>query len=263
MTLPADDHDVTKLYHEGSADEPPAALDRAILKAARESLAPARKPGKPWWLRFALPLQLALSAVLVTMLALTVDRNPPEAPAVTERTEPQQAPVPAPLKAAPAGADPAAPAGADPAAGESPVAAPATEAKAPLAVPSESRPSSPRADRKAEAAPAAIPVPGRSERASAEKAAVEGAAAPVGGRSLEATRPGPAAAGAVPGVPPSSGAPAANRDAAARSPSDWLAAIERLAGTGEKTAARAELEAFHKAYPDYPVPERLEKLLAS
>ena len=59
MTLPADDHDVTKLYHEGSADEPPAALDRAILKAARENNTPAREPRKPWWLRFALPLQLS------------------------------------------------------------------------------------------------------------------------------------------------------------------------------------------------------------
>jgi hypothetical protein len=66
----------------------------------------------------------------------------------------------------------------------------------------------------------------------------------------------------VPGVAPSTLAPAANRAATARSPTDWLAAIERLAGSGEKTAARAELEAFRKAYPDYPVPERLEKLLA-
>jgi hypothetical protein len=253
MTLPADDHDVTKLYHEGSADEPPAALDRAILKAARENITPAREARKPWWLRFALPLQLALSAVLVTMLALTVDRNPPEAPAVTERTEPQQAPASATLKAAPAGAGPTA--------GGLPAAAPAPEARAPLAAPSESRPPSPKADRKAEAAPAAMPVPARSDRASGEKAAVEDAAAPVGGRSLEAARTGPAA-GAVPGVSPSSGAPAANQAAAARSPSDWLAAIERLAGMGEKLAARAELEAFRKAYPDYPVPERLEKLLA-
>ena len=233
MTLPADGHDVTKLYHEGSTDEPPAALDRAILKAARENITPAREPRKPWWLRFALPLQLALSAVLVTMLALTVDRNPPEAPA-----------------------------DAGPAAGESPAASQAPEAKAPLAVPSESRRSSPKADRKAEVAPAAIPVPGRSERASAEKAAVDDAAAPVGGQSLEATRPGAAAAGAVSGVAPSSGAPATNQAAAAGSPSDWLAAIERLAGTGEKTAARVELDAFRKAYPDYPVPKRLEKLLA-
>ena len=43
MTLPANDHDVTKLYHEGSTDEPPAALDRAIVRAARESIAPARE----------------------------------------------------------------------------------------------------------------------------------------------------------------------------------------------------------------------------
>ena len=245
MTPPVHDHDVSKLYHEGSADEPPAVLDRAILKAARENIAPVREARKPWWRRFALPLQLAFSVVLVTMLALTVDRNPPEVPAVTERTEPQQAPVPAPHKAAPRGADLTA--------GESPAASPAPEGRARLPAPIESRPSSPKADRKAEAAPAAIPVPGPSQRASAEKAAAEDAAAPVGGQSLEAARTEPAAAGA---------APAANRAAVARSPSAWLAAIERLAGTGEKTAARAELEAFRKVYPDYPLPERLEKLLA-
>ncbi len=252
--MPGHDDDVAKLYHEGSADEPPAALDRAILKAARESLAPARKPGKPWWLRFALPLQLALSAVLVTMLALTVDRNPPEIPAVTERTEPQPAPASPPLKVAPAGADPAA--------GKSPAVSPASEARARLPAPMRSTAPSPKAERAAEAAPAAMPVPGRSERASAEKTAAEDAAAPAGGRSLEAVRPGPAAAGAAPGAAPSSGAPAANRDATARSASDWLAAIEGLAGDGKKSAARAELEAFRKAYPDYPLPERLEKLLA-
>jgi hypothetical protein len=251
---PGHDDDVAKLYHEGSADEPPAALDRAILKAARESLAPARKPGKPWWLRFALPLQLALSAVLVTMLALTVDRNPPEIPAVTERTEPQAGPASPPLKAAPAGADPAA--------DKSPAVSPASEARTRLPAPMPPTAPSPKAERAAEAAPAVMPMPARSDRASAAKAESAEAAAPVGGRSLEAATPGPAAAGAAPGAAPSSGAPVANRAAAARNPSDWLAAIERLAGTGEKTAARAELEAFRKAYPDYPLPERLEKLLA-
>jgi hypothetical protein len=254
MTPPVHDHDVTKLYREGSADEPPAALDRAIVRAARESIAPAREARKPWWRRFALPLQLALSVVLVTMLALTVDRNPPGVPAVTERTEPQQAPVSAPHKAAPGGVDPAA--------GESSAASPAPEARARLPASIESRPSSPKADRKAEAPPAVLPVPGRSDRDSAEKAAAENAAAPAGRRSLEAARPGPAAAGVAPGAAPSNGAPAASRDAAARSPSDWLAAIERLAGKEEKSAARAELEAFRKAYPDYLLPEKLEKLLA-
>jgi hypothetical protein len=252
MTPPDHDRDVARLYHEGSIDEPPAALDRAIISEARESVAPAREARKPWWPRFALPLQIAVSVVLVTMLALTVDRNPPEVPAVTERTAPQQAPVPAPHKAPPIGADRAA--------GDSPAVAPAPEARARLAAPSEPGPSSPKAERKAEAAPAAIPVPARSERASAAKAAAEDAAAPGGGRSLEAAKA--AAAGVVPGGAPSSAAPAANREATARSPADWLAAIERRAGAGEKTAARAELEAFRKAYPDYPVPERLEKLLA-
>ena len=41
-----------------------------------------------------------------------------------------------------------------------------------------------------------------------------------------------------------------------------LAAIERLAAAGERAVARAELEAFRKAYPDYPLPQGMEKLLA-
>ena len=241
------DDDVAKLYHEGAAEEPPAALDRAILKAARESVAPARKARKPWWLRFALPLQLALSAVLVTMLALTVDRNPPEMPAVKERTQPQQAPAAAPPAAAPA-------------AGELPAAPAASAAKARRQAPPESRASSPEAERKADAVPEAMPVPGQSDRAPAAKAEAGRLAAPSGARSQEAAAPG--AGDAVPGVSSSAVAPAENRAAATRSPSDWLAAIERLAAAGEKTAARAELAAFHKAFPDYPVPERLEKLLA-
>ena len=57
-------------------------------------------------------------------------------------------------------------------------------------------------------------------------------------------------------------APAANGIAAARRPPEWLAAIDRLAQTGEKAAARDELEAFRKAYPEYPVPDKLKKLLA-
>ena len=253
MTPPVNDQDVTRLYHEGSADEPPAALDRAILQASRDSIAPARKAKKPWWPRFALPLQLALSVVLVTMLALTVDRNPPEVPALKERTE-QQAPRPAPLKAAPGGAERAA--------GEAPAAAPVPKATARLPAPGESPPSSPKVDRKDAEVPAAMAVPGRGERASAEKAEAGEVAAPVGVRSREAARQVPAAAGAAPGVATSTSVPAAKPAAAASNPSDWLAAIERLAAAGEKAAARVELEAFRKAYPDYPLPEGLEKLLA-
>ena len=252
MTAGPDD-DVAKLYHEGAAEEPPAALDRTILKAARESVVPARKGRKPWWLRLALPLQLALSAVLVTMLALTVDRNPPEMPAVKERTQPQQAPA---VAEPAAGQSPAAAS----AAGELPAAPAASAAKARRQAPPESRASSPEAERKADAVPEAMPVPGRSDRAPAAKVEAGRLAAPSGARSQEAAAPG--AGDAVPGVSSSAVAPAANRAAATRSPSDWLAAIERLAAAGEKTAARAELEAFHKAFPDYPVPERLQKLLA-
>ena len=203
MTAGHDD-ELKKMYREGSAEEPPAALDRAILKAARESVTPAQKPQKPWWLRFALPLQLAFSVVLVAMLALTVDRNPPDAPALSDSAEPRQAP-----------------------------GSPANEAEARLSAPQASSAPVRRVERKMEAAPVAPAMPGKAQADSAEKAGAGDVAAPAGARSSEAT-----------------------------SPSDWLAAIERLAAAGDKAAAGVELAAFRKAYPDYTVPERLEKMLA-
>lgn len=84
-----------------------------------------------------------------------------------------------------------------------------------------------------EAAPVSPRVLGKVQGDSAEKALAGDIAAPAGARSSEAA-----------------------------SPSGWLAAIERLAAAGDKAAAGVELAAFRKAYPDYPVPERLEKMLA-
>lgn len=202
MTAGHDD-EVQKIYCEGSAEEPPVAIDRAILKAARESVAPATKPQIPWWLRFALPLQLAFSVVLVAMLALTVDRNPQDAPALTDSAEPRQG-----------------------------QGSPANEAEARLSAPQASNAQARRVERKMEAAPVAPRVPGKVQGDSAEKALAGDIAAPAGVQSSEAA-----------------------------SPSDWLAAIERLAAAGEKAAAGVELAAFRKAYPDYTVPERLEKML--
>ncbi|HRH14310.1 MAG TPA: hypothetical protein PK225_08140 [Azonexus sp.] len=239
----AENDDIHKLYQEGSANEPPAALDRAILIAARESVAPSRKP-RPWWLRFALPLQLAFSVVLVVMLALTLERNPPDIPSVTERAKPQPAPNTGSRKTSPVVAESAA---------DRSLAAPQpTAAKARPAAPPDSAVPSPGAARKAEATSAALPVPGRSEQDAAESAATVGVPSPE-----------TAKAGSAPRVLSlSAEAPAANGIAAARRPPEWLAAIDRLAQTGEKAAARDELEAFRKAYPEYPVPDKLKKLLA-
>jgi hypothetical protein len=182
-------------------------------------------------LRFALPLQLAFSVVLIVMLALNLERNPSDISSVTKGVESQPAPD--------AGSRKASPAVADSAAGRSSAAPPATEAKARPAAPPDSAVPSPGTARKAEATSAALPVPGRSEQDAAESAATVG----------------------VP-LPETAKAPAANGIAAARRPPEWLAAIDRLAQTGEKAAARDELEAFRKAYPEYPVPDKLKKLLA-
>lgn len=240
----AENNDIHKLYREGSANEPPAALDRAILIAARDSVAPSRKP-RPWWLRFALPLQLAFSVVLAVMLALTLERNPSDIASVTKGAESQPAPD--------AGSRKDSPAVAGSAAGASSAAPPATGAKVPPAAPRDSAVPPPGAARKAEASSAALPVPGRrSEQDAAESAATVGVPSPETAKARSASS----------GLSLSAEAPAANGIAAARRPPEWLAAIDRLAQTGEKAAARDELEAFRKAYPEYPVPDKLKKLLA-
>src|SRR5258705_332435 len=63
------DPKVSAAYRELAAEEPPRALDEAILAAARHPLAGERKAARPWTQRYAVPLGLA--AVLVLSVTVT------------------------------------------------------------------------------------------------------------------------------------------------------------------------------------------------
>lgn len=93
------DAELSRLYREAPAAEPPRALDAAILAAAREAVqsAPRRRP---WWRPWAVPMSVAATAVLTVTLTLMVQRE-------QERSASEAAPAPsAPPAAAPAAAVP-------------------------------------------------------------------------------------------------------------------------------------------------------------
>jgi hypothetical protein len=80
----ADERDpqVSRRYRELGADEPPPALDQAILAASRQALAQRRR-------RWYLPLAAAAVALLAVGVALQVERQQPDPEAVTAPTTPQ------------------------------------------------------------------------------------------------------------------------------------------------------------------------------
>ncbi len=98
----ADERDpqVSRRYRELGAEEPPPALDEAILAASRHAVAPRRR----WYL----PLAAAAVALLAVGVALQVDRQQPDPEAVTAPTMPQPSTDQVPA-AKPGASTPAAP----------------------------------------------------------------------------------------------------------------------------------------------------------
>ncbi|MBE0627249.1 MAG: hypothetical protein IH606_20815, partial [Burkholderiales bacterium] len=107
------DPELSRLYREASSDEPPAALDAAILAAARKRAARPRSRGlSPWW-RWMAPASAIATLALGVSLALLIERERPETmdEAGIRQTQPQRPPpARATEPAKPRGADRATPA---------------------------------------------------------------------------------------------------------------------------------------------------------
>jgi hypothetical protein len=71
---------VTAAYRELGAEEPPRALDEAILAASR-------RQAKPWTQRWAVPLSLAAVVVLSVTVTLRIQHEAPELPSTAPPTE--------------------------------------------------------------------------------------------------------------------------------------------------------------------------------
>lgn len=72
-----DDVDVSRRYRELEAQEPPRALDEAILAAATRSARSLHGSARPWTQRWAVPLSLAAVVVLSLTVTLRIQQEQP------------------------------------------------------------------------------------------------------------------------------------------------------------------------------------------
>ena len=247
--------------------EPSSELDRLVLARARDALhggpassplpaVPRNAPERHYRaLRWAVPFALVATVLLSFVLVMQLD--PARNQALTGAREAGEfgtdvgtdAPLTAATQSAPAApaasAAPSAPPAPAPASAES--TAPAAPTMTPVlvmpAAPTRSvAPAASPVARAATAAPAksaAATAAEGSDRVSAANTSGQEAAAGQAAASAEATM----AAAASPATP-----------------SAWLARIERLQQAGELDAARAQLAAFRRRFPDHPLPATLETL---
>jgi hypothetical protein len=218
-----DDEKISQRYRELGAEEPPRALDDAILAAARR--------GRQRWYA---PLAAAAVLVLAVAVTLHMQVEQPDVEARAPRLEKQAQPAAqAPAKAP---ADIVAKAAPD-------RAKPKVEALAKLAEPRTFVP-----DPLPSAAPAAAPAPAAS--ASGAVAGLAGERDMRADRAYERARP-PAAGEAM-----GRRAEAPTRSLA-ETPERELERIAELRGMGRHDEADRALAEFRKRYPEYRIPEEM------
>ena len=256
MAVSEIDPKLSRAYREASRDEPSAALDAAILAAARKQAEAKPRRRRSAWMRWMAPASAVATLALGVAIALLVER---EQPATTEETAARAA-APQPQIAPPAAETAKARAadGAAPAQGvkqQAPVGAPAAQAPAATAPPPAMPAPAPGMHRAEPAlrldAPAAQAFPAENREAALERAAPKAAAEANVARDAAlgaAGAPAPAAAGRL--------APL-RQQAAPRSAQIWLDEIIRLRREGREKEAVEQLAEFRKAYPAYALPESL------
>ena len=223
------DPDVSRRYRELGAEEPPRALDEAILAASRKSL-----KRRSWYG----PVALAATLVLVVAVSIQVERQKPDEEFVAQQA-PQPAAAPAEkkeelplkeervLKARPA--RPPQAAASAPSSGFTPDPKPAApelqsaDQLRDLAKSTEPAARSDAAGDRPAAAPAPAPARQAMERPRAEMGAMSGA---ISARAVEA-------------------------------PDTWLERIAELRKQGKHEEADKALEEFRKRYPDYRLSEEM------
>ncbi|MSQ62362.1 MAG: hypothetical protein EXR33_00745 [Betaproteobacteria bacterium] len=219
------DADVSAAYRGLGAEEPPRALDDAILAAARRSTS-------SWSKRWAMPLSLAAVVVLSVTVTLRIQHEQPEiagpAPAAKQEAKSQ---VQARAEAAKVSAAEAA----------KPMVAKSTEISRPSlpkpfpakeeGVVAERRiPAAPQA---AESAPASVPSAGLSSRADDARVPQAGPTPMLAKRS------------------------AAQGNLQIETPERELERIAELRRQGRQDEADRALAEFRKRYPDYRIPEEM------
>ena len=246
----SDDRDVSRRYRELEREEPPRALDDAILAASRRSAqtrpAPLVVPsGRRRWY---FPLAAAAIIVLAVAVTIHVEREQPDAEfvvqtepapkaAMRERAKQPQAPefVPDP-KPRPAKPPPA--------------------PESPASVLSDSK-SAERRDAAPVAPPPADAVAAAREsgRAAAERSGDQERLEERAAMARQAPAP---AAQAMRRAPESAREEIAQLSSLAKaSPDQWLLAIDDLKRQGRHDEAEKQLAEFRKRHPNYRIPEAI------
>lgn len=255
------DDRLSRLYRDAPGDEPPAGVDAAILAAARQALSAAPARRRPAWLSWLAPAGIAATVVLTLSVVMLVRQEQPDLlPASGAPATPAVAPAPAASADSRPRQDTALPATTLP---PEPPLAKSTARKPVFERPAAVAPSPP-APPAPVAAPAAAATAGAVMRAPAAAPAAKEATAPA---QSQAIPPGPApvmeSAGAPDrtlAAPRPAAAPARALQPAAKSgvdPEAWLETIRRLKRQGDVVAAREQLAAFRRSFPDWPLPDDL------
>ena len=279
MTEPRD-RELSGIYREAGAPEPPQRVDDAILAASRRAAGSGpRLMGSGFARRWGTPFALAATVVVTFTLALMVferdsdpetmtsESPPADRPASVTRAEPQRADKLA--KSSAAELQQAAPAPATP--------VPQAAARRDRA---EQRPSENAAssDRLGTGQPVFVPdAPRAPEALLKREKTMPAPAAP----ASEAQRASELRLQAQPAAPPATAAASAAdagglresastvrsagvmasrlaaSEAKERTPEKWLEDIRKLKSQGKTTEAERELAEFRKRHPDYRLPEDL------
>jgi hypothetical protein len=249
---------VSRKYRELGAEEPPRALDDAILAAATRSARSMRGSARPWSQRWLVPLSLAAVVMLSVTITLQMQR---EQPGIE---------TPLPQAAAPRADKPAAES-------SSPVAEAQLklkpEARLRSAPREAARQAAPSVAAAPPVAPASEPKPFAASQAAATTAArsddSRGAASSVTGelaRQIEerTSRDAEAAArapqvGPIQALAKRAEAPANVQAQKADTPERELERIAELRGQGRHDEADRALVDFRKRYPDFRIPENMRE----
>lgn len=238
------DEGVSRAYRRSANDMPPAALDAAILAAARRAVQEeqANRP-MPWWRRSLMPVGMLATLVLTLSLVLVVRQEQGDA-LPSALPLPAAAPPPVERGAAGAAVPPA----------ESVAEKPEARAMRREAIPDRTK------------LPQFAPAPATQaapEEAVASAPMVAAPVAPAGSASVPMAVEAKKAEVMAAPAPARSRASALSqqRDAAVEersSPEAWLDEIRRLRREGREAEARERLATFRRAYPDYPLPDEFK-----
>lgn len=231
MAIAPKDQEIAALYREAGSDGPSAELDRAILQAAHQALAPQVRTTTDWR-RWRLHIPVLASLFMVAMFGLLISLNQPDTPNLGQLAL-NETPPASPARETP------------PPSGQLPT--PAVESRARM---TESL--APRAMAKA-----AIPAQPAESAAPAAVSENLTASAPTAAPSpMAADTATPAMAKAESRAARTAAAPAV-----IATPKEWLTSIQRLLDESHLDEARSSLAAFEKAYPAETVPEALRRRL--